>query len=118
MSNFADLQLTMYLAVTYFFLVSSHYVPIDAILKWKLPHPVRLIFNYVNGTVGMLLPFCVWLYEHNYSEIIPVLVFFVIVAGLAPVSTHSLDAIISSRDGNREKSEHISVLEKHIDAKT
>lgn len=96
--------------VTFLFLVGAHYVTIWNFLPWKMHHPVRIILNYVTGTIGMLAPFIWWLYQRGDTEIIVKLVWFVIAAGLAPVMSYINDAAIDNRNRANEAEERERLL--------
>lgn len=100
--------------VTFLFLVASHYVTLWDFLPWKMPHPVRIILNYVTGTVGMLAPFVWWLWTRSETEIIVKLVWFVIAAGLAPVFSYLNDAALSHRNRANEAEEREQLLSKDV----
>lgn len=108
-----------YLFITYFFLVATHYLEIDA-LSWKKHLPIRLVINYVIGTVGMLSPFIWWLAKYSVADtqqIIIRLICHIVAAGLAPVSTHMLDYLKETKRIAREKAEHVAVLEGQIESR-
>lgn len=96
--------------VTFFSLVFAHYFHWDDIFPWKLPHPVRILINYVIGTVGMLSPFAFWLYTNGEFAILRRLIGFVIAAGLAPVLAYINDSLQSLRKREREKGEREEML--------
>ena len=96
--------------VTFLFLVAAHYATVWNFLPWKMPHPVRIILNYVTGTVGMLAPFVWWLWTRSETEIIIKLVWFVIAAGLAPVFSYLNDAALSNKNRANEAEEREKLL--------
>lgn len=102
--------------LTFFFLAFAHHFSWD-FLPWRMPHPIRLIINYVIGTVGMLAPFIWWLFEKGETEIISKLIGFVIAAGLAPVLTHWNDHLIAIGNKAVEKNEETELLKKQLDTR-
>ena len=98
-----------YLA-TFFFLLSAHYFPLSNFLPWKMPHPIRIVLNYVTGTVGMLAPFIWWLHQRGDTEIIMRLLGFVIAAGLAPILSYVNDAVIDVHNRANEAEERERLL--------
>ena len=75
-----------------------------------MPHPIRIILNYVTGTIGMLAPFIWWLHERGDTEIIFKLVWFVVAAGLAPVLSYANDAVIEIKNRANEAEEREQLL--------
>jgi hypothetical protein len=117
--------MTPYLLITFFFLVAAHYIEIES-MPWKTHQPIRLIINYVIGTVGMLTPFVWWLLSNDpgSKQIVIQLAFFVVIAGLAPVVTHAIDhrknKLHSLTDAKRkieEQAEQIDLLEKQLQSR-
>jgi len=96
--------------LTFFFLLSAHYFRYDNFLPWKLPHPVRIIMNYVIGTVGMLTPFAYWLWNSGNQDAVYRLIGFVIVAGLAPVLSYTNDYVIAIRQRAHEAEQREQLL--------
>lgn len=103
--------------LTFFFLVSAHYFRYENLLPWKLPHPMRIIANYVIGTVGMLAPFAYWLWSTGNQEAVYKLIGFVIAAGLAPVLSYLNDYVISIRQRANEAEERETHLLSNRHAK-
>ena len=99
--------------LTFFFLVAAHNFDFD-FFPWKTHSPIRLIINYVIGTVGMLAPFVWWLFQNGETEIIIRLFGFVVAAGLAPVLTHWTDHHKRTKRTAKESKEHVTVLEKQL----
>jgi hypothetical protein len=111
-----------YLLITFFFLVAAHYIEIES-MPWKTHQPIRLLINYVIGTVGMLTPFVWWLLssEKDARQIVIQLVCFVVVAGLAPITTHAIDnrknklhSLVDAKRKIEEQAEQIELLEKQL----
>ncbi len=97
---------------TFFFLIAAHYVPMDRVFSVQLPHPIRMILNYVIGTVGMLLPYALWLYERNDMEALTTLAFCVVAAGMAPVFAYGLDIVLDWRNRALDAEEREALLLK------
>lgn len=102
--------------LTFFFLLAAHYFDFGNFLPQRMPHPVRIVINYVIGTVGMLAPFMFWLYERGEMRIIWKLAGFVVAAGLAPVLSYANDAVISLRQRAHEAEERERLLSEQRDA--
>ena len=103
---------------TLVFLMLAHYFPMDKLMRHQLPHPMRLILNYVLGTVGMLLPFSYRLWMRGDVAILTELGIFVVLAGSAPVLTHSLDALIATVAERREAREERDVAVAMLNGQT
>lgn len=91
--------------VTFFFLLAAHYFDYDNILPYRMPHPIRILLNYVIGTVGMLAPFAWRLYTMGEYELLGSLCLFVISAGLAPMFSYANDSLKRVRQTAREAME-------------
>lgn len=91
--------------VTFFFLLSAHYVDFFHFLPWKMPHPVRIVLNYVTGTVGMLAPFIWKLWTLGEYELMLDLCGFVVAAGLAPLLSYLNDGWKELQHTAREQKE-------------
>jgi len=96
--------------LTFFFLVSAHYFKWDLFFTTRLPSPVRIITNYVIGTVGMLAPFAYWLWNAGHQEAVYRLIGFVIAAGLAPMLSYTNDYVIAIRHRASEAEEREQLL--------
>lgn len=91
--------------VTFFFLVAAHYFDYDNLLPWRMPHPVRILLNYVIGTVGMLAPFGWKLYEMGETELLLSMCGFVLAAGFAPMLCYVNDGLKVLRQRAQEQAE-------------
>jgi len=101
--------------LTFFFLVSAHYFKWDLFFTTRLPSPVRIITNYVIGTIGMLAPFAYWLWNTGNQEAVYRLIGFVIAAGLAPVLSYTNDYVISIRNRAIEAEQREALLSTHVE---
>ena len=99
--------------LTFFFLVAAHNFDFD-FWPWQTHQPIRLIINYVIGTVGMLAPFVWWLYTVNEIEIIHRLLGFVVAAGFAPVFTHWIDYLKEVSRKAKEHREEAEILKAQL----
>jgi len=102
--------------LTFFFLMAAHNWT-WGFMPWRMPHPIRLIMNYVIGTVGMLAPFVYWLFERGEKDVIWKLLGFIVAAGLAPVFTHAGDAMKMTGRRAGEAEERERLLKEQRDAK-
>lgn len=91
--------------LTFFFLGWAHYFEWENLLPWRMPHPARIVLNYVMGTVGMLAPFMWKLYERGEYELMQQLAGFVVAAGLAPFLSYLNDGLKELRQKAREQAE-------------
>jgi hypothetical protein len=98
----------IFLLLVVFILIAEHnYRHWAAITGETLPHPKRLILNYITGTLAWFTPFSLWLLANSlWREFLTGWV-FVSVAGMTVVSLYVHDAKITEREKLEDENERL-----------
>jgi hypothetical protein len=85
--------------------------------KWfdaltRLPNPVRLIVNYVTGTLAIAIPFSIWLWTGGYLIVLIVFWMFLTAAGLTVILAYAHDQRVRDRQRLQELREERELYEQ------
>lgn len=100
------------LTLSVILLIAEHYYRHwTTIAGATLPHPKRLILNYISGTLAWFVPFSLWLLSNGlWREMLTGWV-FVLVAGFTVISLYVHDAKIQERQKLEDAAERLQYAE-------
>ena len=97
-------------------LVAEHYFPYWMhITGRRLPDPVRLIVNYIAGTLVWFGAFSLWLVINGYWEIAVVGWGFASLAGITVIFLYAIDSRIALINNLRDEKKINDLLERRKD---